>query len=344
MSNDQALQSASARLLALPSSDVLRLTADDGATAIVLLHGGTVASWVPSAAVGERLFVSSLARMDGSAPFRGGIPLVFPRFAAGGDASVRAAAGEPPFPFHGFARTARWSPISASAGGAELELHDSEATRAVWPHAFRLHLSLTFNSQRLTLALTVENPRPPQSVPTPSPWMFEALMHTYIAVGTDNAPSVRVQGLAGGIFIDKPAGGVRRTQEEGALELTGEIDRIYVRTAGDIVVRGIVRADGKRGAMSVRATATRRSATPALSQAVVACPIDTVVWNPGQDRARAIADLGDDDWRHYVCIEPGRVSEDTGAGVAGELAPGHEWTLRMSLVVIDGEDADVPSL
>ncbi len=48
------------------------------------------------------------------------------------------------------------------------------------------------------------------------------------------------------------------------------------------------------------------------------CPIDVVIWNAGAERARAIADLGDDDWRSYLCVEPGRVT----AGTAALLQPG----------------------
>ena len=51
------------------------------------------------------------------------------------------------------------------------------------------------------------------------------------------------------------------------------------------------------------------------------------------ERARGIKDLGDGEWRDYVCVEPGRVSDDTAA--AGELAPGEEFTLRQTLTVGD---------
>ena len=119
--------SAADRLSALPASSLLRLAAPDGATAAVHLHGATVVSWVPSAAAGERLFVSSAAALDGSAPVRGGIPLAFPRFAAG--LPSRAASAGAAMPFHGFARNADWRVVSSAPGGAELAL-DGDAVRA----------------------------------------------------------------------------------------------------------------------------------------------------------------------------------------------------------------------
>ena len=77
-----------------------------------------------------------------------------------------------------------------------------------------------------------------------------------------------------------------------------------------------------------------RPAAPALSQVVVQCPLDVVVWNAGAVRARAIADLGDEDWRHYICIEPGRVSPATAEHPAGaSLPPGRVWTLTQEVVM-----------
>ena len=106
--------------------------------------------------------------------------------------------------------------------------------------------------------------------------------------------------------------------------------------SADITVTGI--ASGPAfAAVSVRRHAALRPAAPALSHAVEACPLDVVVWNPGPERARAIADLGDEDWRCYVCVEPGRVGPDTaGHHAAAALAPGKVWTLTQELRLLQG--------
>ncbi len=44
-----------------------------------------------------------------------------------------------------------------------------------------------------------------------------------------------------------------------------------------------------------------------------------VVWNPGADGAAALADMADDEWQRFVCIEPARVDKQP-------LAAGAEWT------------------
>jgi hypothetical protein len=85
---------------------------------------------------------------------------------------------------------------------------------------------------------------------------------------------------------------------------------------------------------TVHRRAALRQAAPALSQVVESCPLDVVVWNPGPERAKAIADLGDDDWRHYVCVEPGRVSPATAAHHAGAaLRPGQAYTLTQEVLL-----------
>jgi glucose-6-phosphate 1-epimerase len=61
------------------SDDNSRVTAvlPTGESVEVLLYGATVISW-KDAAGDEKLWVSEAARLDGSKPVRGGIPLVFP--------------------------------------------------------------------------------------------------------------------------------------------------------------------------------------------------------------------------------------------------------------------------
>ena len=60
----------------------------------------------------------------------------------------------------------------------------------------------------------------------------------------------------------------------------------------------------------------------------------TVVWNPGPERARALPDLGDDEWPDFVCIESGNV----GSGGAVHLASGghHRLDVSVSAVAWDG--------
>ena len=111
-----------------------------GAEVEVYLHGATVTSY--KGADGQQLlFVSSRAVFDGVKAIRGGIPIVFPQFGAGA------------LPQHGFARNKAWTLVSTGDGAAELTLADDDATRAVWPHAFKLTYRIAFDGYSLTTTL-----------------------------------------------------------------------------------------------------------------------------------------------------------------------------------------------
>ena len=107
------------------------------ATAEVYLYGAHCVSWKLGDT--ERLWMSSLSKLDGSAPIRGGVPLAFPQFATQG-----------PLPLHGFARERVWS-VRESGQSADgvfltLGLADDEVTRAAWPHKFSLEYTVTLSS------------------------------------------------------------------------------------------------------------------------------------------------------------------------------------------------------
>src|SRR5437868_277774 len=74
----------------------VRLKAPDGAEATVTLYGAHLVSW-KDATGQERLFLSARSALDGSKAIRGGVPVIFPQFAARG-AGMR----------HGFARVLAW--------------------------------------------------------------------------------------------------------------------------------------------------------------------------------------------------------------------------------------------
>lgn len=56
----------------------------------------------------------------------------------------------------------------------------------------------------------------------------------------------------------------------------------------------------------------------------------TVVWNPGKNRASTMADIGDGEWRDFVCVEPALLGAEQ-KGVT--VAPGTSVTLVMRVGV-----------
>ena len=55
---------------------------------------------------------------------------------------------------------------------------------------------------------------------------------------------------------------------------------------------------------------------------------NVVVWNPWDAKAKEVADIGDDDWTAFVCIEGANAFEDAVA-----LGPGEAHTMTYRLAV-----------
>jgi glucose-6-phosphate 1-epimerase len=57
---------------------------------------------------------------------------------------------------------------------------------------------------------------------------------------------------------------------------------------------------------------------------------DVVLWNPHIEKAAAMSDFGDDEWRRMVCLE----AAQAGSG-AVEVAPGETWCASQTVRVED---------
>lgn len=192
----------------------IRLHADDGASAIVALHGAQLLSWIPADGR-ERLFLSERARYDEGAAIRGGVPVIFPQFAARG-----------PLPKHGFARTLPWC-YAGNQTRATFELADDRAT-ASWPHAFISRMHVGMADSALDLTLEVHNNGA-------TAFAFTAALHTYLAV--DDLGATSLHGLCGCAYEDSADGGASRQQGQDELRFDGEVDRIYRAPPNPIELR-----------------------------------------------------------------------------------------------------------
>jgi D-hexose-6-phosphate mutarotase len=260
----------------------------DAAEAEVYLHGGHVTHFQPRGA-DPVLFLSAESRFGPTAAIRGGIPVIFPWFGARAD--------DPKAPAHGFARTAEWEVESVErAGGgvsAVLRLSADASTQATWPHRFVLRERIDVGPA-LGVTLEVENTGS-------APFGFEAALHTYLAVGDVREASVT--GLAGTTYIDKTAGMARQAAGPAPLRLTAETDSVFLGTRTACVLDDP--SGGRRIVVEKDGSAT------------------TVVWNPWADKARAMSDLGDDEWRRMICIETANAADDRVT-----LPPGQRHAMR----------------
>jgi glucose-6-phosphate 1-epimerase len=270
----------------------LRLTPDAG-EAEVYLHGGHVTHFQPRGAA-PVLFLSAESRFGPTAAIRGGIPVIFPWFGGRAD--------DPKAPAHGFARTAEWEveSIERAGGGvtAVLRLTPDASTQASWPHRFVLRERIDVGPA-LGVALVVENTGS-------GPFDFEAALHTYLAIGDVREASVT--GLAGTTYIDKTAGMARKVVGAAPLRLTAETDSVFLGTPAACVLDDP--GGGRRIVVEKEGSAT------------------TVVWNPWADKARAMSDLGDDEWRRMICIETANAADDRVT-----LPPGQRHAMRARIRV-----------
>jgi glucose-6-phosphate 1-epimerase len=254
----------------------------------VYLHGAHVTHWQPRGHA-PVLFMSAHSRFASDAALRGGVPVIFPWFGP--------RAGDARSPAHGFARRRPWRLEREGSHDVVLALDADSDSRAVWPHDFALRLHVEVGAQ-LTMTLAVSNT-------SPAPWTYEEALHTYIAVGDVSAATV--SGLEGAAYLDKTDSMARKRHPQAPMRITGEVDRIVDGHAGACVVHDPVL--DRRVRVDKRGSAT------------------TVVWNPWTERARALPDLGDDEWRRMVCVETANTGDD-----AITLAPGarHEMAAIIS--------------
>lgn len=262
------------------------------ATVHVYLHGAHVTHFQPAGSA-PVLFTSPRSAFAAGRAIRGGVPVIFPWFGPNPD--------DPRAPDHGFARTGEWSVESVQAQGQAvsiaLALTASDATRA-WPHAFSLRYRVSVGAA-LEMTLSVENR-------SSSAFVFQEALHTYLHVG--DAEAVSVHGLEGATYIDKADGLARKGQGREPVRLRGLTDRVYLDTAGPCVVDDPVLQRRLR-------VDTRGSRT-------------TVIWNPGPEVARTMADLGADGWRSMICVETANAADNAVRLGSGD---GHEMSARLAV-------------
>lgn len=260
----------------------IEINAADGARAEAYAHGAHVTSWRPASGE-ERLFLSARSAFEPGVAIRGGIPVIFPQFASLG-----------PLLKHGFARVMEWETVrigrtTGGKGEAQFRLTSSPLTRELWPHDFEATIVVSIGGMSLAVALSVLNR-------SDAELSFTAALHTYLLV--DDVRDVTIAGLGDVAYRDSAAGGKEARQGDAELRVADELDRIYFDVPGAIEVRDRVRR-------------TRVSMIGFT---------DAVIWNPGADRAAALADLEPGGWLRMLCVESAVIRNPVTLGV------GERWT------------------
>ncbi len=247
------------------------------------------------------IWTSAWSRREVGQSIRGGVPICWPWFATGPDGGRT--------PQHGFVRKAPWRLLEHSTDDPthvlrwELTQDDvvHEAGAEQFAHPFRAVCS-TLVGTSVEVRLDVTNTGL-------EPISYDVALHTYLHVG--DVRQVRVTGLEDAPYWDKVLRSSGR--QEGPLRLTGETDRIY--TSSEQV--------------RVHDPVLRRTLTVSKGNST-----HTVVWNPWDEVAADLADLGDDEWPQMVCVEAAAIGTD-----AVQVDPGdtHSLSTRIS---VSGEEED----
>ncbi|KAI0020092.1 galactose mutarotase-like domain-containing protein [Xylariomycetidae sp. FL0641] len=256
----------------------------------VLLYGATLISWKDRAG-NEKLWLSEAAKLDGSKPVRGGIPLVFPLFGTSPDHVETSK-----LPQHGFARNSKWeflgkssSESSPSTGvtdaSVKLDFGLSSATldaaaKEAWPYTFSAIYSITLTPENITTGMVITNDGS-------EAFEFQMLMHTYLRV--NDITKVEVTGLDESWYVDK-VDGAQTKQQEGIVTITGETDRVYTPAKGPSEPVKVVEGG------NTLFTLVRDNLK------------DLVVWNPWTEKAAGMADFAPDNgYKNMICVEAGSV-------------------------------------
>ena len=257
-------------------------------TAEIYLHGAHITGFQKN---GEPplLFMSRLSQFAAGKAIRGGVPVCFPWFGRReGDVA------------HGFARITEWHLIETAAmpdGGVTVRFRLlPTAANAAWP-AFRAEFVVAVTDQ-LAMELIATNESADRN------FDFENCLHTYFAVG--DILDVSIAGLKGAPFDDfaAGAGGTRKMENDSALRITKETNRVYPDTPGTVEIHD---------AKFRRTILVDKSGSAA-----------TVVWNPWT--TQLMPDFDPAEHRQMVCVESGNVGQNKLS-----LAPGKTAGLKVVL-------------
>jgi glucose-6-phosphate 1-epimerase len=257
-------------------------------TAEIYLHGAQVTHFKKHDEP-PLLFLSHCSRFAAGQPIRGGIPIIFPWFGKPADKPGQ----------HGVARVRDWELKEMAVcpdGAVSVWLQMPECDDSPECPACTVDYVVTVGDA-LAVELVIINRSARE-------FTFENCLHTYFAVGDIGA--VKVVGLKGVDYLNQPTNFSRHTEKEDAIRIASEVDRAYLNTPHaveihDMSLRRMIRVE-KEGSAS------------------------TVVWNPWIEKAKAMQDFGDEEYRQMLCVESGNVASDK-----IKLAPGQTSRLKVKL-------------
>lgn len=261
------------------------------ANCIISIYGAQLISYHP---VNEKeiLWMSDKSLFEEGKAIRGGIPICFPWFGPHATDTL--------LPQHGFARLFVWEVAKAEmlengASLIHLHLHHSPATKAFWPFEFSASLSVTVGV-KMDVKLSITNAGD-------APFNFTDALHSYFNVS--DIKNISIEGLYKTGYYEANSNELK-VQQEALLNITKEENRRYV----DQIDECIIHDNGFNRKIRVSKTGSKV----------------TVVWNPGGVTAKNIADISDEGYKTFICVEAANALTDVVA-----LAPGQQFAVSATI-------------
>lgn len=250
----------------------------------ILKYGATVISWENKGK--EQLWLSEAAKLDGSKPVRGGIPLVFPIF------GKQKNEEHPTYklPQHGFARNSTWEFLGQTSENpltVQFGLGPENANKEIYnlwnegKNNFTLILSIELGDDHLKTNIEVENNGD-------EAFDFNWLFHTYLKV--PDVTDCLVTNLIDQKCYDQLLA-TEYMEKSPMVCFNEEFDRIYKKIDTDKIFQVV-----ELGKVLIN---VQRENLP-----------DSVVWNPWIEKSNGMADFEPKNgYLNMLCIEPGHVSD-----------------------------------
>ncbi|MBU2882183.1 D-hexose-6-phosphate mutarotase [Psychrosphaera sp. B3R10] len=232
-------------------------------TAQISKFGGHLLAFKPTNQE-QWLWLSTSAKLDGSKPIRGGVPLCWPWFGP----ATGEFEGEPQ---HGYIRSLDWELILVEGDDKALTVRLSPIMPSELKERLGLDVFVEYKfSNKLKISLVTTNVSE-----TPRP--LSQAIHTYFRV--DDIHNTEIIGLDNCQFVDKLT--KESKQQVSDIKIDQSVDRVYVTDQPDL---------------SCKTNTTTRLISGAGHDSIV-------VWNPWKELAKDIPDFDDNGYLNMVCIE-----------------------------------------
>jgi glucose-6-phosphate 1-epimerase len=225
---------------------------------------------------------------------------------------------------HGFVRNSKWRYIDAINGDdtitAYFVLTNADVSTS-WSFLFTNVFEVTLSADSLSYSMRIFNTDSRE-------FSYQTLLHTYIR--TPRIEEISISGVQNWEFYDKVDNNSKKLQTDSNIFIASEVDRVYVGESQNPANPNIKLMIHHQPTNSIYLTSQSYASLSNYDSSLLnllskeSLPTfeinikgleskpqisDVVVWNAWEAKCKALDDLDDDAYFHYVCIEPGLVAK-----------------------------------